>query len=99
MKYIYRNYLKRLFDLVISLIVLTLSLPLTVACAAILFIQNEGKIFFVQERPGKNKVAFNIIKFKTMNDKKDSEGNLLSIFNFVDLTTFLFNDMKEKLVK
>lgn len=77
MKYIYRNYLKRLFDMVISLIVLTLTLPITITSAIILFIQNEGKIFFIQERPGKNRVAFNIIKFKTMNDKKDINGKLL----------------------
>ncbi len=77
MKYIYRNYLKRLFDMVISLVVLTLTLPITITSAIILFIQNEGKIFFIQERPGKNRAAFNIIKFKTMNDKKDVNGKLL----------------------
>lgn len=77
MKYIYRNYLKRLFDMVISLVVLTLTLPITITSAIILFIQNEGKIFFIQERPGKNRVAFNIIKFKTMNDKKDVNSKLL----------------------
>lgn len=63
--------------MVISLVVLTLTLPITITSAIILFIQNEGKIFFIQERPGKNRVAFNIIKFKTMNDKKDVNSKLL----------------------
>jgi lipopolysaccharide/colanic/teichoic acid biosynthesis glycosyltransferase len=38
----------------------------------------QGKVFFVQNRPGKNGKIFKIIKFKTMNDKKDAQGNLLS---------------------
>ena len=40
-------------------------------------ISNNGKAFFLQERPGKNEKIFKIIKFKTMNDKKDAHGNLL----------------------
>ncbi len=43
-----------------------------------LFFNNKGKVFFVQNRPGKNGEIFKIIKFKTMNDKKDAQGNLLS---------------------
>jgi lipopolysaccharide/colanic/teichoic acid biosynthesis glycosyltransferase len=43
-----------------------------------LFFANQGKPFFVQTRPGKNERLFKIIKFKTMNDKKDKYGNLLS---------------------
>lgn len=43
----------------------------------ILFIQNAGKPFFFQERPGMNQKPFFIIKFKTMNDKKDANGKLL----------------------
>lgn len=39
---------------------------------------NNGKAFFLQKRPGKSERIFTIIKFKTMNDKKDSEGNLLA---------------------
>ncbi len=42
-----------------------------------LFFVNKGKPFFFQKRPGKNEKIFSIIKFKTMNDKKDSNGNLL----------------------
>ena len=43
-----------------------------------LFFANNGKPFFFQTRPGKNEKLFQIIKFKTMNDKKDAAGNLLS---------------------
>ncbi len=43
-----------------------------------LAIANEGKPFFFQVRPGKNEKLFKIIKFKTMNEKKDEQGNLLS---------------------
>jgi lipopolysaccharide/colanic/teichoic acid biosynthesis glycosyltransferase len=42
-----------------------------------LYIANQGKPFFFQARPGLNEKIFKIIKFKTMNDKKDTEGNLL----------------------
>lgn len=77
MSHIYKNYLKRFIDILISLFVLVITLPITLTSAIILFVQNDGKIFFVQERPGKNTVAFNIIKFKTMNDKKDVNGKLL----------------------
>jgi lipopolysaccharide/colanic/teichoic acid biosynthesis glycosyltransferase len=45
---------------------------------AALFIANQGQPFFLQKRPGKNGRIFTIIKFKTMNDKKDALGNLLS---------------------
>ena len=43
----------------------------------ILFFINQGKPFFLQQRPGKNKETFSIIKFKTMNEKKDANGDLL----------------------
>jgi lipopolysaccharide/colanic/teichoic acid biosynthesis glycosyltransferase len=52
--------------------------PLFLVLTLFLAIANEGKPFFVQRRPGKNEIIFKIIKFKTMNDKKDSFGNLLS---------------------
>jgi len=43
----------------------------------VLMFSNRGKIFFIQERPGKNLKIFRLIKFKTMNERKDKEGNLL----------------------
>ncbi|UTX50632.1 sugar transferase [Chryseobacterium sp. MA9] len=74
----YKNYLKRIFDFVIALIGITFLLPIFLIVMVGLFLSNNGKPFFFQQRPGKNGKIFKIIKFKTMNDKKDSNGNLLS---------------------
>ena len=74
----YKNYLKRIFDFIVSLIGITLLLPIFLIVMIGLFISNNGKPFFFQQRPGKKGKIFKIIKFKTMNDKKDSNGNLLS---------------------
>ena len=68
---------KRVIDILLSLIVLGLTSPIFVVIYALLLIQNRGKAFFYQKRPGMNEKAFYIIKFKTMNDKKDGGGNLL----------------------
>src|SRR3954468_2997210 len=75
---LYRNFLKRSFDLIVSLIVFSLLLPLFLLVTALLFLANQGSPFFVQPRPGKKGRIFKLIKFKTMNDKKDPAGNLLS---------------------
>lgn len=74
----YKNYLKRILDFVFSLMGITLLLPIFLIVMVGLFLSNDGKPFFFQLRPGKNGKVFKIIKFKTMNDKKDSNGNLLS---------------------
>jgi undecaprenyl phosphate N,N'-diacetylbacillosamine 1-phosphate transferase len=52
--------------------------PLFVIITVILYVANDGKPFFIQRRPGKDGVIFRIVKFKTMNDRKDADGNLLS---------------------
>jgi lipopolysaccharide/colanic/teichoic acid biosynthesis glycosyltransferase len=75
---LYRNFFKRLFDFIVSLIAFSLLLPLFILVTALLFIANQGSPFFVQPRPGKNGRIFKLVKFKTMNDKKDAAGNLLS---------------------
>lgn len=75
---LYTQILKRPVDILIALFVLLISSPLFLITWIILLIQNGGKAFFIQERPGKHQKPFQIIKFKTMNDKKDSHGNLLS---------------------
>src|SRR5688572_6581001 len=74
---LYRNYLKRFFDFTVSLIAFCLLLPVFIVITAFLFIANGGSPFFVQPRPGKNGRIFRLVKFKTMNDKKDAGGNLL----------------------
>lgn len=74
----YKTYIKRFLDFIIALIGLVSILPLFILVIFGLFFANQGQPFFFQLRPGKNGQLFKIIKFKTMNDKKDSEGNLLS---------------------
>ncbi|WP_304502775.1 sugar transferase [Cesiribacter sp. SM1] len=74
---LYPNYIKPLLDFVISLIAFIILLPVTLLVALALFIANRGDVFFVQPRPGKGGKVFHVIKFKTMNDLKDSQGNLL----------------------
>ena len=73
----YRKFFKRFLDIIISIVVLVLALPILIIAYLILFYQNKGKVFFFQERPGLNQEAFNIIKFKTMTDAKDETGKLL----------------------
>lgn len=74
---IYKFILKRLIDVFFSLLGLILLSPIILVTIGILVIENKGRPFFYQVRPGKNHIPFHIIKFKSMNDKKDSSGNLL----------------------
>ncbi len=74
----YKNYIKRILDFTIALIGLIVISPIFIIVAIGLYFANQGKPFFFQERPGLNEKIFKIIKFKTMNDKKDTNGNLLS---------------------
>lgn len=73
----YQSYLKRLFDFTVALIGFLLLSPIFILVTIGLFFANNGKPFFLQTRPGKNEKLFQIVKFKTMNDKKNREGNLL----------------------
>lgn len=73
----YRTIFKRLIDLTLSLGILILISPIFLLVLIFLGIANQGKPFFIQKRPGKKGKIFSIIKFKTMNDKKDAQGNLL----------------------
>lgn len=74
----YRRYFKRWLDVVLSVVVLALSSPFFVITLLLLILQNRGTPFFLQERPGKNHKPFRIVKFKTMNDRRDTDGKLLS---------------------
>ncbi|MBZ4041968.1 sugar transferase [Flavobacterium hibisci] len=74
----YNSFIKRMIDFVSSLFGLLLLSPILIIVTISLFFANQGKPFFFQLRPGKNGEIFKIIKFKTMNDKKDAGGNLLS---------------------
>lgn len=73
----YKNYLKRIIDFAAAFIGFIFLSPIFLAVTVFLYFANQGKPFFFQWRPGLNGKLFKIIKFKTMNDKKDSEGNLL----------------------
>jgi len=74
----YRNFFKRFFDFWISLIGLIMISPILLGVGIWLHFANKGAgVFFFQERPGKNARIFKVIKFKTMTDERDSEGNLL----------------------
>ena len=73
----YRNFVKRILDIIISGIALLCFCPIILVLIAILMIANKYSAFFVQERPGKDGKIFKLVKFKTMTDKTDSDGNLL----------------------
>jgi lipopolysaccharide/colanic/teichoic acid biosynthesis glycosyltransferase len=74
----YIKFLKRPLDIIASLIGVIILSPVILFIALILFLINKNNPFFVQPRGGFKNSVFNIIKFKTMNDKKDEFGNLLS---------------------
>lgn len=74
----YRHFFKRIFDFCTALVGLIILSPIFIVVTIGLYIANDGKPFFFQARPGLNERIFKIIKFKTMNDKRDSNGELLS---------------------
>jgi len=74
----YKSFFKRFIDFVFASFGLIISSPILVITTLGLYFANQGKPFFFQLRPGLNGVIFKIVKFKTMNDKKDAQGNLLS---------------------
>ncbi len=73
----YGQIVKPFFDKLVALLVLIFSFPITIPIFILLTISNGGYPFFTQLRPGKGGVIFRIIKYKTMNDKRDATGNLL----------------------
>ncbi|MDJ0646982.1 MAG: sugar transferase [Flavobacteriaceae bacterium] len=73
----YKLFFKRFFDFIMSLLGILTLLPIIVILIAALLIVNRGSPLFLQPRPGRNERIFKIIKFKTMTDKKDQNGNLL----------------------
>ncbi|PLK42248.1 sugar transferase [Emticicia sp. TH156] len=73
----YRFFFKRFFDIFFSFFGLLIFSPVFLVITVCLYFVNEGKPFFFQKRPGKNGKIFSIIKFKSMNEKKDANGRLL----------------------
>lgn len=74
----YKCFYKRFFDLIISLIAIICLSPLLIIITILLIVANKGAgAFFYQDRPGYKSKIFKIIKFKSMTDERDAEGNLL----------------------
>lgn len=73
----YRNAIKPLSDVILGIIAFLASSPVFILLVILLSFANRGTPFFLQKRPGKNGRIFTLIKFKTMNDRRDAAGNLL----------------------
>lgn len=77
---IYVKITKRLVDITISLVLIIVLLPLFFFLWICLFIEHRQHPFFIQARPGLNEREFKMLKFKTMTDKTDNNGDLLPNF-------------------
>lgn len=73
----YAKYLKRMIDFILSLIALIVLSPVLVVLMILGTVFMRGNPFFTQPRPGKNERIFKLIKFRTMDNRKDADGNLL----------------------
>ena len=73
----YEKYIKRILDFLISLVTIIILSPILIVLTVIGAIKMGGNPFFVQKRPGKDEKLFNLIKFRTMNNKKGKDGKLL----------------------
>ena len=73
----YQHFFKRILDIICSLLALIVFSPLFLFLIVIGAIKMKGNPFFTQERPGKDEKIFKLIKFRTMTNEKDVEGNLL----------------------
>lgn len=73
----YAKYIKRILDLILSLMALIVLMPLMIIIGILVRINLGSPIIFKQKRPGKNEKVFTLYKFRTMTDKRDIDGNLL----------------------
>ena len=73
----YAKYIKRILDLILSLMALIVLMPLMIIIGILVRINLGSPIIFKQKRPGKNEKIFTLYKFRTMTDKRDIDGNLL----------------------
>ena len=73
----YAKYIKRVLDLILSLMALIILMPLMIIIAILVRIKLGSPVIFKQERPGKNEKIFTLYKFRTMTNKKDENDNLL----------------------
>jgi len=72
----YQLFFKHIIDFIGAIALLVILSPIFIVVMIILWVSNNGTPFFVQTRPGKNEKRIEVLKFKTMNDKKD-ENNIL----------------------
>ena len=73
----YRNFFKRVFDFILSLMALIILAPVFLVLIILGWINMKGNPFFTQERPGKDEKIFKLIKFRSMSEEKDKDGNYL----------------------
>lgn len=73
----YRKYIKRLLDIILSFLALLILLPVISVVALLVRVKLGSPVIFKQKRPGKNEKIFTLYKFRSMTDKKDEKGNLL----------------------
>ncbi|MBR6081964.1 MAG: sugar transferase, partial [Salinivirgaceae bacterium] len=73
----YKKFFKRFIDFFLALIAIIVLLPVLLVLVIVGSIAMRGNPFFTQQRPGKNEKIFRLIKFRSMNNKKDKDGNLL----------------------
>lgn len=73
----YKRYIKRLFDIIISLVILLLFCWLYIILAILVRVKLGSPVLFKQPRPGKDEKVFNMYKFRTMTDARDAQGKLL----------------------
>ena len=74
----YKNFFKRFFDFLLSLMALIVLSPLLLVLIIVGAIKMKGNPFFYQARPGRNEVIFKLIKFRSMTEEKDKDGNYLA---------------------
>lgn len=86
MKYFYRNYGKRMIDIILSLLAIIVLFPLLLIIGVLVYFKLGSPILFTQERPGKDEELFKLYKFRTMTDGTDEDGKLLP--DSVRLTKF-----------
>ncbi len=73
----YRNFIKRVFDFILSLTALIVLAPVFLVLIILGYKNMKGNPFFTQDRPGKDEKIFKLIKFRSMSQEKDKNGNLL----------------------
>ena len=94
----YKDFLKPIVDILLAILTIIILLPLLILIPFLILIFNKTNPFFIQPRPGLNEKTFNLIKFKTMNDEKDSDCELLDDYKRITrLGSFLRNSSLDEL--